>query len=41
MTAAVERLDHISAILAATDRNIETIEQTVIALQQLEIPGRR
>ncbi len=40
MTAAVERVDRIGAILAATDRNIETIEQIVIALQDLEIPGR-
>ena len=40
VTAAVERVDRISAILAATDRNIETIEQTVIVLQELEIPGR-
>ncbi len=40
VTAAVERVDRISAILAATDRNIEAIEQTVIALQDLEVPGR-
>ena len=40
MTAAVKRVDRISAILAETDRNIETIEQIVIALQGLEIPGR-
>jgi hypothetical protein len=40
VTAAVERVDRIGAILATTDRNIETIEQTVLALQELEIPGR-
>ncbi len=39
MAAAVERVDRISAILAATDRNIETMEKTVIALQNLDIPG--
>ena len=41
VTAAVARVDRINAILEATDRNIETIEQTVLALQELDIPGLR
>ena len=40
VTATADRVDRISAILTATDRNIAMIEQIVATLQDLEIPGR-
>jgi hypothetical protein len=40
-TVAAENVDRIATILAATDRNVATIEDTVATLQDLEIPGRR
>ena len=39
--AAADKANHIKAILAETDLHMAEIEQTVAALQALEIPGRR
>ncbi len=38
---AEDRVERISTILAASDRHIAKIEQTVAALQDIGIPGRR
>ena len=41
VTAATDRVDRIAVILAAADRDLATIEQTLASLQDLDIPGRR
>jgi hypothetical protein len=41
VSAAVNRVDRIGAILVAADRHVTAIEQTVATLQDLNIPSRR
>ena len=41
LTAATQRVDQIGAVLAAADRDVEIIEQSIVALLELNLPNRR